>query len=167
MTPLKSSTLLRASGESDDALETRQTALARLADFAMPSGREEVWRYVDLDFDLDDFDLASAPESSVTFDSIADTAGTATVIDGAVVAATSANPNVSVERAVGSFESLIAPDQDIFTAAHAAHGAERVDVVVADGKAIAEPVVIDVGASTAAASFPAIRIEVGNGAEAT
>lgn len=167
MTPLKSSTLLRAHGESDEALEHRRAALAKLADFAMPTGREEVWRYVDLDFDLEDFEVAEAPESGVPPATIAQSSGEATVVDGAVTAAESTDVNVSVERAVGPFESLIAPDQDIFTAAHAAYGAEHVDVVVAGGKAVPAPIVVDVWAVSAGASFPTIRVRVGNGAEAT
>lgn len=167
MTPLKSSTLLRASGESDAALKTRQDALARLEDFAMPSGREELWRYVDLDFDLNEFDVAPAPDSSVEISPASDTAGTAMVVDGAVLAAESTDPNVAIYRALGSFESLIAADQDIFTATHAAYGAERVDIVFADGKAVEAPVIIDVWTTSAAASFPAVRIRVGDGAEAT
>ena len=167
MTPLKSSTLLRASGESDAALKTRQDALARLEDFAMPSGREELWRYVDLDFDLNEFDVAPAPDSSVEISPASDAAGTAMVVDGAVLAAESTDPNVAIDRALGSFESLIAADQDIFTATHAAYGAERVDIVFADGKAVEAPVIIDVWTTSAAASFPAVRIRVGDGAEAT
>ncbi len=167
MTPLTSSTLLRVPGESDESLETRQHALAKLADFAMPTGREEVWRYVDLDFDLEDFEVAVAAESIDERPPVPDSAGFALVVDGSVVAAESSDPNLTVGRATDRFESLIDPGQDIFTAAQAAHGAERVDVVVADGKAIESPIFIDVSASSEGASFPAVRIRVGKGSEAT
>lgn len=62
---------------------------------------------------------------------------------------------------------MVRSDQDIFTAAHAAYGAEWVEVSVAAGKAIAAPVVIDVSATSTAVSFPGVRIDVADGAELT
>ena len=133
----------------------------------MPTGREEAWRYMELDFDLNDFEIAVAPKDLVDGPAIPEAAGSAVVVDGAVLSAESKDDNVTVARAVGGSESLIGADQDIFTAAHAAHGAERVDVIVAAGKAVETPVIIDVSATSPSASFPAIRIDVGDGAEAT
>ena len=167
MSLLESSTLLRATDESDESLAARQSAQEKLGEFAMPTGREEVWRYVDLDFDLAEFELAAIPDDGLAAASQEGAAGTATVIDGVVLAAQASDPSVQVNRAVGSFDSLIAADQDIFTAAHAAYAAERVEIVVAAGKAIADPVFVDVSAISAKASFSAVSISVGDGAEAT
>ena len=135
----------------------------------MPTGREEVWRYVDLDFDLADFKLAIAPEprelESEPFD--ASTAATVSIVDGAVVALDAIVDGVRCERRVGVTESIIDSDQDIFTTAHAAYGAETLLIAVEGRTAVTEPVLVDVAATDAAASFPAVRVEVADGAELT
>lgn len=167
MSLLESSSLLRAPDEPDEAVQGRRDALEKLAQFAMPTGREEVWRYVDLDFDLGEYEVAAAPPEPSGGDAPVPSAATATVVDGWVLAASATASGVTISRGVGNYESLIGSDQDIFTAAHAAHGAERVDIVAARGAAIADPILVDIAAITGSASFPAVRIEVGDNAEAT
>ncbi len=160
---------LRAADESDEALAQREAAGVKLANQTMPTGREELWRYVDLDFSMDDYSLAAVP-ASAPGDPLPTgfaTAGSATVADGAVLSATSSVEGVTCVRTAGGSQSMVRSDQDIFTAAHAAYGAEWVDVAVAAGKAVGEPVVIDVVAGSTAASFPGIRIDVADGAEVT
>jgi len=165
---LDTSTLARAPGESAEALENRQKAQASLGSLAMPTGREEVWRYVELDFDLADFDVAPRQDETGAADpAAADASGTATIVDGAVLGTAVDASGLTCERVVGAAESIIDPDQDIFTTAHAAYGAERLVVAAARAAAIELPVVVDVVAGSADASFPAIRIEVGDGAELT
>ena len=55
---------LRAANESDGAFAKREAAAAKLANQSMPTGREEVWRYVDLEFSLDDYELAAVPAAA-------------------------------------------------------------------------------------------------------
>jgi len=167
---LNLSGLLRASGESDAALARREAARQRLASYAMPTGREEVWRYVDLDFALSDFDLAPTPgdgAGSTRDDQLPDTAARAAIVDGVVVAAGSDVADVRCERVVGGNESLIPTDLDIFTAAHDAYCSEWVEIAATAGKAIEQPVVVDVSATAAAASFAGVRVDVADGAELT
>ena len=51
----------------------------------MPTSDEEEWRYVDLDFDLDDLGLADAPGRPLP-DSVysVDAAGRASIVDGSI-----------------------------------------------------------------------------------
>lgn len=169
MSLLDTSTLLRAVDESDGAFETRETARRQLAAKAMPTGREEQWRYIDLDFALADFELATSPGEDVGGAPVEglETAATASIVDGTVMAANSTVDGLSCSRVVGGSPSLISADQDIFTAAHAAFGPEWVEVRTAAKAAITRPVVIDVTSVTNSASFPAVRIDVGDGAELT
>lgn len=159
----------RAANESDAALAKREAAGVKLAEKSMPTGREEVWRYIDLDFSLDDFELAAPPAEPpvVAVPSGFATSGSAVVIDGAVMAASSAVDSLRCVRQAGGGDSIIAADQDIFTAAHATYGAEWVDIAAEAGTAPAEPVAVDISAVTGAASFPAVRIDVADGAELT
>ena len=161
--------LERAPGESDGSLADRQGARDMLASQKMPTGREEVWRYVDLDFELADFKLATAPDprelQPEPFDEA--TAATARIADGAVVASDATAAGVTCDRRVGVTESIIDPGQDIFTTAHAAYGADTLLVTVAERTAVAAPVLVDVVATDAAASFPGVRVEVADGAELT
>lgn len=169
MSLLNTSSLSRAAGESADSIEKRTAALASLAEKAMPTGREEEWRYVDLGFDIAEFDLAQAVEdwSGETTGGIVAEAGSASVVDGSVVAARSSAEGLSVSRSTEAGGSLISGEKDIFTAAHLAFGAEYVHIVVGRRKAIPDPVVVHVRAAADAASFPAVRIDVADGGEAT
>ncbi len=164
------SALLRAPGESDDALARREAARKRLASHTMPTGREEVWRYVDLDFALGDFELAAPPGDGpgpAGDHQLEETAAGAAIADGAVVAAGSHVDGVRCERRVGGGGSLIRSDLDIFTAAHDAFGAEWVEIGVAAGRAVELPIIVDVAATSGNASFPAVRVDVADGAELT
>jgi Fe-S cluster assembly protein SufD len=135
----------------------------------MPTGREEVWRYVDLDFALGDFDLAPPPgdDSPPDTGEITEASARATILDGAVVAAASDIAALRCERVVGGDESLVPADLDIFTAAHVAFCSEWLEISVAGGKAIEKPVVVDVRVASSAASFSGVRIDVADGAELT
>jgi Fe-S cluster assembly protein SufD len=163
------SALLRASGESDDALARRETAREHLASYSMPTGREEVWRYVDLGFALGDYELAPPPDGDPPQgdDEAANSSARAQIVDGAVVAAAARVDGLRCARVAGGEESIVPADADIFTAAHDAFGAEWVEIAVDRGTAIERTVVVDVSARSSAASFPGVRIDVADGAELT
>jgi Fe-S cluster assembly protein SufD len=163
------SALLRASGESDDALARRETAREHLASYSMPTGREEVWPYVELGFALGDYELAPPPDgdSPQGDDEAANSSARAQIVDGAVVAAAARVDGLRCARVAGGEESIVPADADIFTAAHDAFGAEWVEIAVDRGTAIERPVVVDVSARSSAASFPGVRIDVADGAELT
>jgi len=163
---LDTATLSRAPGEPDEALESRNRARAALAGMSMPTGREEVWRYVDLEFDLADFDAAPRPADDFAADEASfPTSGTASVVDGAVVAAASNHSDLVCERSVAAASSIIPRDEDIFTTAHATFSSER--LAIRSGGGVERPVVVDLAATSAHASFPAVRIDVADGAQVT
>jgi Fe-S cluster assembly protein SufD len=162
-----------AAGASDPAwfAERRAAALEFYEKLPMPSSKEEVWRYVDLDFSLDDYAIADAPGSAGELDSgiaasLAGTAGSLLVVDGHVVDVTPGAPGVafgSIRSTLGDSPGAleeylgrsIPADLDKFAAAHAAFGGEGAALVVPRGVVVEEPFFIDVQSATSGAvSFP-------------
>jgi Fe-S cluster assembly protein SufD len=166
-----------AAGASDPSwlADRRKTALDYYEKLDMPSPIEEVWRYVELGFSINDYALAEGPgEAHEVGAGIAaalpDTAGSVVIVDGYVASADTGSsaavfgPLSSVlaessDLLQGYVGTLIDPDLDKFTAAHHAFGGEGVALVVPAGTAITEPFFIDVQAATSGtASFPHITL---------
>ncbi|MET0832246.1 MAG: hypothetical protein ABWY62_07670, partial [Acidimicrobiia bacterium] len=62
MTPLDTAAVARATaGEPAWRAEARRDALRRVEGRALPSSKDEMWKYVDLDFDLADYRLVDEP----------------------------------------------------------------------------------------------------------
>ena len=154
----------------------------------MPSDQEEVWRYVELGFDLGDLAVAqeqsgdSVPRASRTVeveDALDGLSGSARIIDGHVVEVTRSNEDVIFAPAVNAMRDEpdivesgygkgVAPDLDVFAAAHDAFGLGGMFVHVPRGKAVEQPFLIEVDAVTPdAISFPRVTINVADGAEAS
>ena len=162
----------RAAGLSRARIERMAAAYDVFESLAMPSGSEEEWKYVDLDFDLASMPFPSEPGPALDPGSfltgVTDRAASVTIVDGAVFDAESAG-EVSVERLadlddIAGVADLFAPDRDKFSAARSAFGVDGVRVRVPAGVDVADPVVIDVQAVTEGASFPSISVEVGENA---
>jgi len=150
----------------------------------MPSSAEEVWRYVDLPFQLKDLGLAPSPEAGIEgADDLAaaldPTAGQATIVDGTVTGL-----QVHDDRAVfvslrdgfakheGILSSLlgtgVAPDLDVFSAAHHAFAHDGVLLQVPPDHHVDLPFYIDVQATAeGTVSFPHITVVVEANAEAS
>lgn len=136
--------------------DLRDQGLAAFAGLAMPTSKEEVWRYVDLDFDLNDL---SIPEKAGTalgegrFSVMG--IGGARIVDGFVehivqpdgvtITATSDADPAALEAAAAS---VIPPDLDKFSAAHHGFGAEGLLVHAGKGVVVDGPIVIEVQAVT-------------------
>jgi Fe-S cluster assembly protein SufD len=138
----------------------RDDAARRLPDLDMPSTRDEIWRYLDLDFDPA---LATAPDGPGSpagpDDVVSGWRGrVVTVVDGFVVtegigtAATSPDP-IEITRG-----------DDLFATAYAAlsPGAAVIGPSELDG-----PVLVDVQATSSATTFPGVHVAVPPGADAT
>ncbi len=149
----------------------------------MPSPKEEIWRYVELDFDLADFRLpdepgSPAPADAAVQDALGDLAGRAQVVDGFTVEAehdarhgvvfaslAQAGDDAGLRAAV---ESGVGPETDRFSAAHHAFRRDGVFLHVPAGTSIADPFFVDVQATTAGTvTLPQLTVVVGDDAEAS
>lgn len=172
-------------GASDPAwLATRRSeALEYYEKLAMPSPTEEVWRYVDLDFSIDDYTIADAPGEARDLDAgiasaLKGTSGSVLIVDGHVVDSDLGNSGAifgpvsqilteSPAKLESIFGTGIDADQDKFAAAHYAFGGEGVALVVPAGSGIEEPFFVDVqAAESGSVSFPHLTISVAESAQA-
>ncbi|HEX9856526.1 MAG TPA: Fe-S cluster assembly protein SufD [Acidimicrobiia bacterium] len=159
----------------------RQQAWEIYEKLAMPSSTEEVWRYVDLDFDLAELELAngagiplSRPEDGIAA-GIGNPSGVASIVDGTVTTAQSASAaTVTSVGEVGDdgwidarYGTLVHADLDKFSAAHVAFSHDGLVVKVPSGVALAEPVYVDVQATGDALSLPHVVVDCEDGAEAS
>ena len=150
----------------------------------MPSSAEEVWRYVDLPFSLDELNLAPSPGAGMKeTDDIAlalgATAGRATILDGTVI-------DLQLDEDEVGFMSLqdgfagddsglrrvfgtgVAPDLDIFSAAHHAFAHDGVFLRIPANRHVERPFYVDVQATAEGMiSFPHITLLVEANAEAS
>jgi Fe-S cluster assembly protein SufD len=143
----------------------------------MPDPKEEDWRYVELGIDLDDFTLADQPGAALSDDEttlpvLGQTAGRALLVDGFPVSAegdfvgllTAADPEVWDLTAGPGIPAGL----DRFSAAQHAFGSDAVVVRVPKGKAVAEPFLVEVQATTAATLvLPRVVVLAEEGSEAS
>ncbi len=139
--------------------ERRQAAVERLAETAMPSDREENWRYLDLDFDPDIATAPTAPGSAGISDPIVDgwRGEVVSIVDGFVV--TDGVPTVA--EAAG--ETALVDDDHLFATAFTAYapGAALITDEYLEG-----PLLIDVQNTAGATTFPGVHVAVPGGADA-
>ncbi|MFQ5555327.1 MAG: Fe-S cluster assembly protein SufD [Acidimicrobiia bacterium] len=166
-------------------LRARRLAAFDIYDgLGMPTEREEIWRYVDLDFDLATFALPTPSPERVgdrapSLGPLPATSGTAVVVDGAVIEAASSGAEVEVRSLAGAIEenpdrieqihgASIPADQDVFTAAHHAFATDAAVVTVPRGRAAPAPVHVVVEAVTdGGVTFPYLLVDVEDGAQAS
>jgi Fe-S cluster assembly protein SufD len=132
----------------------------RFQALAMPSPKDEDWRYVDLTLDLADFSLAGEPGRHLPWDPLVAAltkgdAGHAVLVDGFAVEAV-AGEGVSVDTLAGAANGVLeafeprAPE-DRFSALHDAFASSGVVIHARRGVTVERPVVVDVQAATSAA----------------
>lgn len=159
-------------GANDPAWRSaiRSDALGMFSDGGMPSQEEEIWRYVDLDFELDDYRPATGSASELGEDPLVShipNSTTARVVNGSFVGAGQIADGftvMSLERAMVERSDIveaaleragISADQDIFKAAVAAFGGDGVFVHADRGIVSPSVVAIEIHAgSNNVASFP-------------
>ncbi len=119
----------------------RDQGLELFDELPMPTSDEEVWRYIDLDFSLDDLSLPSEPGAPMSDgDYRIESGARAVILDGYVTSATS-DEQVAVkqlkdaapEQLAAAEESAIAVDLDRFAAAHYGLGDDGLLVVAPKG----------------------------------
>jgi Fe-S cluster assembly protein SufD len=138
----------------------RSAAIQRLADLSMPSEREEIWRYLDLDFDPA---FPTAPQtagSGGSVDAVLDMwhGNTVSIVDGFVV--TEGVPTI----AEASDEIALVNDDHLFATAFTAYAPGA--VLLADDL-LSEPLLVDVQNTSAATTFPGVHIAVPRGTDAS
>jgi Fe-S cluster assembly protein SufD len=136
--------------------ELRDRALEAFVELPMPTSNEEVWRYVDLDFDLDELALADGPGQPLAPGRfVADANGRVSIIDGFVTQVESAD-DITVVRLADADPALLADaagsaipaDLDRFAAAHHGFGGDGILIHAAKGAIASGPVFVDVQSVT-------------------
>lgn len=146
-------------GDAPWMAERRTRAAAELPSLAMPSTREEIWRYLDLDFDPRLDTAPAQPVRDYIADAIADAwSGTiVTVVDGFVT-------TPGVDLASSSPEPIeLSRDADLFSTAHEALSP---GAALVSGALLGAPVLVDVVSTSDATTFPAVHLDVPAGSDA-
>jgi len=164
--------------------DRRNAALNYYEKLPMPSPVEEMWRYLDLDFDIADYALAEHPGEAHELGvgiaaALPETAGSLLIVDGHVVAGDNAEERASFGSIRSTLEAdpdLLEPfvglavpsDLDKFAAAHSAFGGDGAALVVPRGVAVEKPFFVDVQATAnGSISFPHISLSVAESAQAS
>lgn len=138
----------------------RSAAIDRLADLAMPSAREEIWRYLDLDFDPA---ILTAPQTVLSMGSPDHVlegwlGNTVSIVDGFVV--TEGVPTI----AEASDEISLVNDDHLFATAFTAYAP---GAALLTGDHLAEPLLVDIQNTSGATTFPGVHIAVPRGSDAS
>ena len=137
----------------------RTDAIDRLSDIAMPSEREENWRYLDLDFDPA---IPSAPQTPGQVGAPDDvveawSGSTVSIVDGFV--ATDGIPTVAESDA----EHSLVHDDHFFATAYTAYAP---GAALLGGDLLDEPLLVDVQTTSVATTFPGVHVDVPSGKDA-
>ncbi len=184
MLTLDRGTLDLANREAPDWVrELRTRGFEAFEALPMPSEKEEVWRYVDLGFDMDAFGLPDGPGDPLPSDeplaeAMGDAPGRAAVVDGFTAGADhDAGGDLvlaSLQRAARDHENLLrgaygqgVPARlDKFSALHHAFSRDGVFLYVPKGKAVPGDFHVDLQATGPGLSLPRVTVVVEEGAEA-
>jgi len=148
-------------GANDAAwMATRRTAAREaLPSLSMPSPVEEIWRYLDLDFDPAFSSAPSGPGHGETDEIVETWHGTVvSIVDGFCVT----DGVTTIAERPDEIETVT--DQDLFSTAFAAYSPGAVYI---GADLLTQPVFVDVVATGEASTFPGVHIDVPRGGDAT
>lgn len=142
----------------------------------MPDEKDEDWKYVDLDFTLDDFRPAGSPHTELGSDeyrdALGEVSGRLTLVDGTVVSAegdgavVGALPDVDEGLIAPRYRTAVSPGIDIFSAANHAFAPSGGVVVLPAGRTLDAPVLVDVQAvADGSVGFPHVTVSAGPDSE--
>ena len=148
------------STDADWMASRRLAAVDQLAELALPSEREEIWRYLDLDFDPAFLSAPQAAGSEGSSDDVLENwhGNVVSIVDGFVVA--DGVPTI----AEASNEIAFVKDSHAFATAFTAFAP---GAALLTGDHLAEPLLVDIQATSGATTFPGVHIEVPRGTEAS
>ena len=130
----------------------------------VPTGADELWRYVDPDLDPTGYSIVETPADPLSADPFLNSiraSASATIVDGVTASVTGPFVAAGVEVL-----GMISPSIDKFAAGHRAFVADGVVVDVPKGAVVSDPIVVDVQAVTdGAISFPHATIKLGVNSE--
>ena len=164
-------------GLRDTVAEERLRAFEVFRNTPFPSSKQEAWKYVDLDIDLDRYHLVADPGQGMSPGPIVGEFpdGTSTVVirDGFLVE--KSNSSEAIIESVADRTSqndywpgLVQPETDKFAAASAAFGHDGVSVRLPRGTTVGQPILIEVQTVTPRAiSFPKLLLELDEDSEAS
>ncbi len=154
----------------------RREAFEHYRRLRMPSAKEENWKYVNLDFDLDEMGLPSAVGDPLPEDAFlkncAARAGSAVMVDGRVMEIRN-ETDAGLGSMVGGWNGesspgLLTADTDKFAAAALAFSTDGIALRIPRNRAVDAPFVIDVQSTLAGAvTFPTLTIRAEENSEAT
>ena len=181
MTPLDQTAFDRAvEGAPGWLVDRRREGLKLFDKLAMPSEREENWRYVELDFDVRDLAIPDSAGDVVDgpglIGDLGAPAGSARIVDGHVVSVDGGGSALLVSSAAAArdhahlaepvMSTALAPDIDIFAAAHRAFSMGGAFIHVPARTAVSGPIVVDVAATLPhTISFPQLTVVVEDSSE--
>ncbi len=136
-----------------------------------PTGAEEDWRYADYDMPFDSLSLAEDAGERLQpgpfIESLDTTSGHVLIVDGQVLEADSDGAELTRMADVAEQSTVVPVDHNKLAAAHTAFAGDGIFIDIPDGRAVADPLVVEVqGATADVASFPHIQVSVGSNAEA-
>lgn len=135
-----------------------------------PTGAEEDWRYADYDMPFDSLSLAEDAGERLPpgpfIESLDTTSGHVLIVDGQVIEADSDGAELTRMADVAEQATVVPVDHNKLAAAHTAFAGDGIFIDIPDGRAVADPLVVEVqGATADVASFPHIQVSVGSNAE--
>jgi Fe-S cluster assembly protein SufD len=138
----------------------RTDAIDRLSEIAMPSEREENWRYLDLDFDPAIPSAPQAPGQVGSPDDVVEawSGSTVSIVDGFV--ATEGIPTIAESDA----ELSLVDDDHLFATAYTAYAP---GAALLGGDLLDEPLLVDVQTTSGATTFPGVHVAVPAGNDAS
>lgn len=149
-----------------------------MASAAMPRPNDEDWKYVDIDFVLDDFRPAEGPseglDRDVYLEEMGEASGRLTMVDGTVVDIEAdeveihRSADIPDGRLACLYGSMASPEVDVFAAANHAMAPPGAVVTIPAGRTLTAPVVVDIQAVAAGVvSFPHVTVVGGSDSEAS
>lgn len=161
--------LTRQTSDSIDAsvpVAGRAAAWELYEELPVPTGADELWRYVDPDLDPTGYSIVETPGTPLPTDPFLNSieaSATAVIIDGRTSTLTGPFLATGVELL-----GLVPPSIDKFAAGHLAFVADGVVVDIPPGAVVTDPIVVDVQSVTdRAISFPHVTIKSAVNAEAS
>lgn len=151
--------------------EQMEAAFAVFEKLEEPTGAEEDWRYVEYDMPFTSLVPADGPGDPLGpgpfIRALDTTSGHVVVVDGHVVSVESGEADITRMSDAHEQASMVPVDHNKLAAAHTSFASDGVYIDVPDGRAVAEPLVVEIqGVTEDVASFPHISISVGTNAEA-
>ena len=148
-----------------------EAAFAVFESLDEPTGAEEDWRYADYDMSFDSLSLAEETGERLQpgpfIESLDTISGHVLIVDGQVLEADSDGAELTRMADVAEQATVVPVDHNKLAAAHTAFAGDGIFIDIPEGRAVADPLVVEVqGATADVASFPHIQVSVGSNSEA-